>query len=129
MLDCKKKGVIPKLLRFKLANRHLKNCHWYTKSQNRLLEEEIKAKQKRINNLEKDIQRVKEELQRALSVLGFSYICSLFLVDNDKSVLHHDNIQKQILQNFLKISSNNVFSDSHNPERAIFNFSPYELTE
>ena len=88
-----------------------------------------RRKQKRINNLEKDIQRVKEELQRALSVLGFSYICSLFLVDNDKSVLHHDNIQKQILQNFLKISSNNVFSDSHNPERAIFDFSPYELTD
>ena len=128
-MDCKKNGVIPKLLCFKLANRHLKNCHWCKKSQIRLLEEEIKSKQKRINSLEKDIQRVKEELQRALFVLDFSYICSLFLVDNDKSVLHHDNIQKQILQNFLKISSNNVFSDSHNPERAIFNFSPYELTE
>ena len=128
-MDCKKNGVIPKLLRLKLANRHLKNCHWYKKSQMRLLEEELKSKQKRINSLEKDIQRVKEELQRALTVLHFSYICCLFLVDNDKSVLHHDNIQKQILQNFLKISSNNVFSDSHNPERAIFNFSPYELTD
>ena len=29
LLDCKKNGVIPKFLRFKLANRHLKNSHVY----------------------------------------------------------------------------------------------------
>ena len=32
-------------------------------------------------------------------------------------------------QNFLKISSNNIFSDNNNPERVIFNFSLYELTD
>ena len=84
-----------------------------------------KLKRKRINTLEKDTQRVKEELQRTLSVLDFSYICSLFLVANDKSILHHDNIQKRKLQNLLKIPSNNIFSDSHNPDRVIFNFSSY----
>ena len=129
LLDCKKNGVIPKFLRFKLANRHLKSSHVYKKCQIRLLEEEIKSKRKRINTLEKDTQRVKEELQRTLSVLDFSYICSLFLVANDKSILHHDNIQKQKLQNLLQISSNNIFSDSHNPDRVIFNFSSYELTD
>ena len=72
---------------------------------------------------------VKEELQRTLSVLDFSYICSLFLVANDKSILHHDNMQKRKLQNLLKISSNNIYSDSHNPDRVIFNFSSYELTD
>ena len=53
----------------------------------------------------------------------------MFLVANDKSILHHDNIQKRKLQNLLKISSNNIFSDSHNPDRVIFNFSSYELTD
>ena len=129
LLDFKKNGVIPKFLRFKLANRHLKNSHVYKKCQIRLLEEEIKSKRKRINNLEKDTQRVKEELQRTLSVLDFSYICSLFLGANDMSILHHDNIQKQKLQNLFKISSNNIFSDSHNPDRVIFNFYLYELTD
>ena len=104
-MDCKNNAAIPKFIRFKLANRHLKNSHVYKKCQIRLLEEEIKSKQKRINTLEKDTQRVKEELQRTLSVLDFSYICSLFLVANDKSILHHDNIQKRKLQNLLKISS------------------------
>ena len=56
-------------------------------------------------------------------------ICSLFLVANDKSILRHDNIQKRKLQNLLKISSNNIFSDSHNPDRVIFNFSSYKLTD
>ena len=65
----------------------------YRKCQLRLLEEEeIKSEQKRINTLENDTQRVKEELQRTFSVLDFSYICSLFLVTNDKSILCHDKI-------------------------------------
>ena len=129
MLDCKKNGVIPKFLRFKLANRHLNNSHVYRKCQLRLLEEEIKSKRKRINALENDTQRVKEELQRTFSVLDFSYICSLFLVANDKSILQHNSIHKRKLQNLLKISSNNIFSDSHNPDRVIFNFSSYKLTD
>ena len=101
----------------------------YRKCQLRLLEEEIKSKQKRINTLENDTQRVKEELQRTFSVLDFSYICFLFLVANDKSSLQHYNIYKRKLQNLLTISSNNIFSDSHNPDRVIFNFSSDKLTD
>ena len=127
-MDCKKNGVIPKALCFKLANKHLNNSHVYRKCQLRLLEEEIKSKRKRINTLENDTQRVKEELQRTFSVLDFSYICSLFLVANDKSILHHDDIHKRKLQN-LKISSNNIFSDINNPHRVILNFSSYKLTD
>ena len=100
----------------------------YRKCQLRLLEGEIKSKRKRINALENDTQRVKEELQRTFSVLDFSYICSLFLVADDKSILQK-NIHKRKLQNLLKISSNNIFSDSHNPDRVIFNFSSYKLTD
>ena len=79
--------------------------------------------------MENDTQRVKEELQRTFSVLDFSYICSLLLVANDRSILQHDNIHKRKLQKLLKISSNNIFSDSHNPDRVIFNFSSYKLTD
>ena len=121
LLDCKKNGVFPNFLRFELVNRHFKYSQVYRKYQIRLLKEEIKSK--RINILENDTQRVKEELQRTFSVLDFCYICSLFLLANDKSILHHDNIHKQKLQNLLKISLSNNFSD-----RIIFNFSSYKLT-
>ena len=120
-MNCKKNGVIPKFPHFKLANRQLNNSHVYRKCQIRLLEEEIKSKRKKINTLENDTQRVKEKLQRT-----FSYNCSLFLVANDKSILHHDNIHEQKLQNLLKIFPNNIFSNSHNPDREIFNFSLYK---
>ena len=33
------------------------------------------------------------------------------------------------MQNLLKISSNNIFSDRHNLDRVIFNVSSYELTD
>ena len=79
--------------------------------------------------MENDTQRVKKELQRTVSVLDFSYIYYLFLVANDKPILHHGDIHKQKLQNLLKISSNNIFSDSHNPYRIIFNFSSNKLTD
>ena len=95
LLKCKKNNLIPKFLQFKLANRHLHNSVVYKKCQIKLLEEEIRAKQKRINILEKDTKRIREELQGTLSCLDFSYICSLFLVANDKSMLHYDSIQKQ----------------------------------
>ena len=52
---------------------------------------QIKAKE---NTLERDAQRVKEEWQETLSVLDYSYICSLFLIANDESNLDFGNIQR-----------------------------------
>ena len=45
------------------------------------------------------------------------------------SILQHNNTQKQKLEDLLKISSNNIFSDRHNHERVICNFSLYELND
>ena len=91
------------------------------------MEEEIRAKRKKINILEKDTKRIKEELQGTVSCLDFSYICSLSLVPNDKSILHHDNIQKRKLKNLLEISLKEVINNSHDPNKVIFNFSSDEL--
>ena len=79
--------------------------------------------------MEKETKRIREELQGTLSCLDFSYICSLFLVANDKSILHHDNIQKRKLKNLLEISLKEVINDSHDPNKVIFNFSSYELSD
>ena len=81
------------------------------------------------NILEKEAKRIKEELQGTVSCLDFSYICSLFLVANDKSILRHDNIQKRKLKNLLEISLKEVINDTHDPNKVIFNFSSYELSE
>ena len=49
LLECKKNNLIPKFLQFKLANRRLYNSVVYKKCQINLLEEQIRAKRKRIN--------------------------------------------------------------------------------
>ena len=53
----------------------------------------------------------------------------MFLAANDKSVLHHDNIQKPKLKNLLEISLKEVINDSHDPNKVIFNFCSYELSD
>ena len=93
------------------------------------MEEEIRVKRKIINILEKDTKRIKGELQGTLSCLNVSYICSLFFAANDKSVLHHDNIQKQKLINILKILLKEFINHSHGPSKVISNFPSYGLSD
>ena len=79
--------------------------------------------------MEKNTKTIKEELQRTLSWLDFSCNCSLFLVANDKKILHHDNIQKRKLKTLSETSLKEVINDSHNPNKVILNFSSYELND
>ena len=53
----------------------------------------------------------------------------MLFVSDDKSILHHDNIQKRKLKNLLEISMKEVIKDSHDPDKVIFNFSSYELSD
>ena len=53
----------------------------------------------------------------------------MFLVANDKSILHHDNIQKRKLKNLLQLSLKQVINDSHDPNKVIFDFASYELSD
>ena len=51
----------------------------------------------------------------------------MFLIANDKPLLHYNYIQRQKLHIYLTISSNNIFSDSLNSESLISNFSEFAL--
>ena len=53
----------------------------------------------------------------------------LFLVANDKSILHRGNIRKWKWKDLLKISLKEVINDSHDPNKVIFNFSSDELSD
>ena len=66
----------------------------------------------------------RKSLTTKLRALG-----SLFLVPNNKSILHHDNIQKRKLKKLLEILLKDVINDSHNPNKVIFNFSSDELSD
>ena len=80
------------------------------KCQVKPLVEDIKANRKRINISGKRTQRGGGGGgQGTLSCLYFVYIWSLFVVASSKSILHHDNLQKQKLkdlcQNLVKRSN------------------------
>ena len=79
--------------------------------------------------MEKDTERIREELKGTLSCLDFSYICSLFLVANDDSILRHGNIQKRKLKTLLEMSLKEVINDSYDPNKVIFNLSSDELVD
>ena len=79
--------------------------------------------------MEKDTERIREELQGTLSSLDSSYIFSLFLVANDESILTHGNIQKRKLKTLLEMSLKDVINDSYDPNTMIFNLSSYELVD
>ena len=79
--------------------------------------------------MEKDTERIREEIQGTLSCLDFSYICSLFLVANDESILQHGNIQKRKLKTLLEMSLTEVINDSYGPNKVIFNLSSDELVD
>ena len=79
--------------------------------------------------MEKKAKTIKEELQRTLSWLDFSYICSLFLVANDKKILQHGDIQKWKLKTLFETSLKQVINDSHDPNKVILNFSSYEFSD
>ena len=79
--------------------------------------------------MEKDKKRIREELQETLSCLDFLHIFSLFLVANDKWILHQDNIQKRKSKNVLDILLKDVLNDSHDPNKLIFSFFSYELSD
>ena len=65
---CKKNNVIPKFLRFKLANRQLSTSHAYNICQKRLLNEEISNKHKLVGTLAFNLTSPKNDLKCVLNI-------------------------------------------------------------
>ena len=57
---------------------------------------------------------------------NFVYVCSLFLVGNDKSISKHQNVQDK---KFWKLCNFVVRDVSSDPEQVIYNFWSHILTE
>lgn len=74
----------------------------------------------------KRIQRGLRKNYRDYFALNCSYFCSQLLVTNHESILHYDNIQKQKLQNLIKILLN---FDSYDTDSVLFNFFSFKLTD
>ena len=108
---CRDSNVTPRFLQFRTANYNLKKSSTYKDCQKLLLEEEICAKQKKL------------DLHCTLSYFDFLHITSLFFEPNVKAM------EKMELKQNLKLSKLFEENIKHDPKQIIRNYSSYKLTQ
>ena len=76
--------------------------------------------------------RIKQELRYQLSSIDFMHVSSLFLVSNDEAIRKNDKIHNRKLQKLIpniRETSITQLVFSHDPNKVIYNFSNYHLTD
>ena len=122
-------NVIPKFLRFKLANRNLRSFSVYNTCWNRLLEEEIKIKKNKIKQHFLELSSVKNQLQSEIIFYNFCHVRTLFLNINNKKLNRAKSIQNTKLSNLVLKNSNLILATLQDPQKVIFNLSSHGLSD
>ena len=116
----KKNNVIPKFLRFKLANGQLSSLHAYNICQKSLLNQEISNKYKTVRTLAFNLTSLKNKLKCFLNTIDFVHITTVFLTSHNKNILKVRKIQGKKIS---KLCFDNSFYESvtsHDPEKVLF---------
>ena len=127
--SCKKQNVIPKFLKFKVANRQLLTSNAYNICQKKLRNQEISNKHKVVRSLNLKLVCLKDSIKYVMNFIDFVHITTVFLASNNRSILKIWKVHCKKLNN---LSSNNSYFESvtsHDPEKVLFNFSSHQLTE
>ena len=75
--------------------------------------------------MEKDFKNRKEQLRHTLGIIDFTHVICLFLIKNDRTLAHHQNIHSQKLFNLgLEVSK-----VSYDQDEIIFNYTSYNLSK
>ena len=103
----------------------------YPRCQQLLLIEEIQCKKRFLRQFMFEYDCIKEEIQYQLSPIDFMDVSSLFLASNGKAICKNDKIYGRKLQKLIpnmheKSIIGNVL---HDPDKVIYNFSNYHLTD
>ena len=127
--SCKKQNVIPKFLKFKVANRQLLTSNTYNICQKKLLNQEISNKHKVVRSLNLKLVCLKDSIKYVMNFIDFIHITTVFLASNNRNI---SKIRKVHCNKLSNLSSNNSYFESmtsHDPEKVLFNFSSHQLTE
>ena len=119
---CRDAKVIPRFLQFRAANKNLRNSSTYENCQMLLLQEEIHEKQKRLKELDKHFDKLKNDLHDTLSYFDFLHIISLFFEPNIKAM------EKIELKQNVKLTKILEENKPHDPKQIIHNYSSHILT-
>ena len=129
LLTCKEKNIIPKFLRFKVANRQLQFQNAHNICLIKIIESrDIKQTQAGQNyKTEFNIHKGRFTSRNVLLILYTSLL--FFLVSNDKAI---SKIQKTHSKKLHNLFLSNYYHDSvtsHNADKVILNFSSHVLTD
>ena len=75
---CKDANVAPQFVQFRSSIKNLKKSVTYSDCQKLLLDEELKQKQKKLEELKKNFEKLKKDLYCKLSYFDFLHVTSLF---------------------------------------------------
>ena len=121
--------VIPKFLKFKVANRQLLTSNAYNICQKKLLNQEISNKHKLVSSLNLKLVCLKDSIKYVMNFIDFVHITRVFLASNSMNI---SKIRKVHCKKLRNLSSNNSYFESvtsQDPEKVLFNFSSHQLTE
>ena len=99
---CQHENVIPNFLKFRLANKDLRNSITYRKCQLNLLQKKINNKKSRLKTLQNEFNRLRSDLQFGLNCIDFAHISAIFLSSNDNILKSHDSIQQKKFNKLLR---------------------------
>ena len=122
---CPGSNIIPKFLNFCLSNSHLKTSRASYSCQIKLLREERSVKKSKVKRYGKDFIVLKRKLRETLGIINYTHLCSLFLNRNDRKLKHQQDIHSKKLFDLGFENS----QTSHDPDKVIFNYSSFALTE
>ena len=124
LIKCQRENVIPNFLKFRLANKDLRNSVTYIKCQQNLLQTEINNKKSRLRTLQNEFNRLHNDLQFSLDCIDFAHISAIILSSNDNPLKTHDSIQQKKFNKLLT-----ECKPKQDAEKIIFNFSNVSITE
>ena len=116
-------------LQFRGANKSLQRSQAYQKYLNHLLLAEINNKKKNIKVLANELSSVKSNLLRISNFSDFNHVCNIIISHNKKFVLKCRYTHEKKLRDLIPGCEVNPTRFSHDPNKVIFNFSSYALTE
>ena len=80
LIKCQRENVIPNFLKFRLADKDLRNSVTCIKCQLNLLKTEMNNKKSRLRTFQNEFNRLRNELQFSLNCIDFAHILPFFLV-------------------------------------------------
>ena len=124
LVNCDNHGLVPKFLRFRLANQRLLNSNSYLTAQRRFLRTEIQHKRSQHRTLQNQLLAITSQLQAHFSLIDYIYV-TWKLSESVKIRLNHQLvIQKKKFDSLQKDAWKNCLD----PDKIVHNLSSYALS-